>query len=194
MAIKYKSINPVHATTLTPPETLGRDLYGEVGAMFNPQMAKDLLTQAGYSDPSSFPKVVFLVNVSGDTAPGARFNIANAMADMWQTHLGITVEVQAIQSFSEYGNRLKSNTPDLFWMGWAADYNDPDNFLRELLQSGSEYNYGNFSNPEFDDLVNRAKNSYDPAKRQELYIQAERILCETEAALIPLFHVTYSIP
>ena len=194
MAIKYKSTNPVHATTLTPPETLGRDLYNEVGAKFNPQMAKDLLTQAGYSDPSAFPKVVFLVNASGDTAPGARFNVANAMADMWKTHLGVTVEVQAIQSFSDYNNRLKSNTPDLFWMGWVADYNDPDNFLRELFDSGSEYNYGNFSNSDFDNLVNRAKNSSDPAERQELYIQAERLLCETEAALIPLWHSTYNIP
>jgi len=194
MAIKYKSKNPAHATTLTPSETLGRDLYNEVGAKFDPQMAKDLLTQAGYSDPSSFPKVVFLVNASGDTAPGARFNVANAMADMWQTHLGVTVEVQAIQSFSEYGDRLKSNTPDLFWSGWAADYNDPDNFLRELFRSGSEYNYGNFSNTEFDKLVDSAEKSSDPAERQELYIQAERLLCETEAAIIPIYHNTYNMP
>jgi oligopeptide transport system substrate-binding protein len=194
MAIRYKTKDPVHATTLTPPETLGRDLYGGVGAIFNPQLAKDLLTQAGYSDPSSFPKVIFLVNVSGDTAPGARINMASAMADMWKTHLGITVEVQAMQSFSEYSNRLKTNTPDLYWLGWVADFNDPDNFLRELFESGSEYNYGNFSNSEFDLLVNRAKNSYDPAERQELYIQAERLLCETETALIPLFHSTYNIP
>jgi oligopeptide transport system substrate-binding protein len=194
MAIKYKSKNPAHATTLTPPETLGRDLYNEVGAKFNPQMAKDFLTQAGYSDPSSFPKVVFLVNASGDTAPGARFNIASAMADMWKTHLGITVEVQAIQSFGEYNNRVKSNIPDLFWFGWVADYNDPDNFLRELFHSGAEYNYGKFSNNEFDKLVDSAAKSNDPAERQELYIQAERLLCETEAALIPLFHATYSIP
>ena len=123
MAKKYKVVNPVHATTLTPPETLGRDLYGEVGAMFNPEMSKDLLAQAGYSDSSPFPKVVLLVNVSGDTAPGARFNMASAMADMWKAHLGITVEVQAIQSFSEYNDRLKSNTPALYWFGWAADYN-----------------------------------------------------------------------
>jgi oligopeptide transport system substrate-binding protein len=194
MAIRYKAKGPVHATTLTPPETLGRNLYGEVGAIFNPQMAKDLLTQAGYSDPSSFPKVVLLVNASGDIAPGARFNMASAMADMWKTHLGITVEVQAIQSFNEYNNRLKTNAPDLYWFGWAADFNDPDNFLREIFGSDSEYNYGNFSNSEFDLLVNRAKNSYDPAERQELYIQAERLLCETEAALIPLFHLTYNIP
>jgi ABC-type oligopeptide transport system substrate-binding subunit len=194
MAIKYKAKDPVHATTLTPPQTLGRDLYGEVGAVFDPQMAKDLLTQAGYSDPSSFPKVVFMVSASGDTAPGARFNIANAMADMWQTHLGITVEVQAIQSFGDYNNRLKSDTPDLFWMGWAADYNDPDNFLNALFHSGSGDNHGNFSNAEFDDLVESAAGSSDPAERQELYIQAERLLCETEAALIPLYHGTYNIP
>lgn len=194
MAARYKAQNPVHATTLTPPETLGRDLYGEVGAEFDPQRAKDLLAQAGYSDPSSFPRVIFLVNASGDTAPGARFNMANAMKDMWQTHLGIIVEVQVIQSFSEYNDRLQSNPPDLYWMGWAADYNDPDNFLREIFHSRSEYNYGNFSNPDFDLLVDRAKNKFDPAERQDLYIQAERLLCETEAALIPLFHVTYNIP
>lgn len=194
LAIKYKSTNPVHATSLTPPQTLGRDLYAEVGAVFNPKMAKEFLTQAGYSDPSSFPKVVFIVNFSGDTAPGARFNIANAMADMWKTHLGITVEVQAIQTLSEYLNQLKSNTPDLFWRGWVADYNDPDNFLRELFHSSSEYNYGKFSNIEFDKLVDSAAKSNDPAERQELYIQAERVLCETEVALIPLFHVTYNMP
>jgi len=194
MAIRYKTKDPVHATTLTPPQTLRRDLYGGVGAIYNPQLAKDLLAQAGYSDPSSFPKVIFLVNVSGDTAPGARINMASAMADMWKTHLGITVEVQAVQSFSEYNNRLQTNTPDLYWLGWVADFNDPDNFLREIFESGSEYNYGNFSNSEFDLLVNRAKNSHDPAERQELYIQAERLLCETETALIPLFHLTYNIP
>jgi cationic peptide transport system substrate-binding protein len=193
MATRYKATNPVHATTLTPPETLGRDLYGEVGAMFNPQMAKDLLIQAGYADTSSFPKVVFLVNVSGETAPGARINMANAMADMWQTHLGVTVEVQAL-TWNEYGNRLESNPPDLYWLAWAADYNDPDNFLRELFSSDSEYNYGKFSNSEFDLLVNRARNRYNTADTQELYIQAERLLCETEAALIPLYHSTYNIP
>jgi len=197
MAIRYKSNNPVHATTLTPPETLGRDLYNEVGAKFNPQMAKDLLTQAGYSDPSSFPKVEFLVNSSGDTAPGARFNVAKAMADMWQTHLGVTVEVQAT-TWNEYNNRLKSNTPDLYWITWVADYNDPANFIGELFNPKGdykgEYNYGNFSNSEFDKLISRAAKSNNPAERQELYIQAERLLCETEAVVIPIWYSTYNLP
>ena len=139
MAERYKASNPTAATSLTPPQTLGRDLYGEVGAAFDPQRAKDLLTQAGYSDPSAFPVVVLLVNAFGDIAPGARFNMATAMADMWKTHLGIDVQIQVVPSFAAYYGRLDTNPPALFWFGWAADYNDPDNFLREIFHSGAQF-------------------------------------------------------
>jgi ABC-type oligopeptide transport system substrate-binding subunit len=47
---------------------------------------------------------------------------------------------------------------------------------------------GGFSNKEYDRLVTLAAKTKDPLKRLELYIQAERILCEEEAAIIPLFH------
>lgn len=188
MAKKYKASNPSPATTLTPPETLARDLYNEVGTVFDPQKAKELLAEAGYTDPTAFPTVTIIVNASGDIAPGARFNMANAMVEMWKTNLGVTVEVEVIQKFNDYGNRLRADPPEMFWFGWAADYNDPDNFLREIFHSGSQFNYGYFSNSEFDQLVDRAAKSKYPAERQELYIQAERLLCETEAALIPLYH------
>jgi oligopeptide transport system substrate-binding protein len=188
MAKKYKASNPNPATTLTPPETLGRDLYNEVGTGFDSQKAKELLIEAGYSDPSGFPAVTMIVSAYGDIAPGARFNMAGAMADMWKAHLGIPVQVEVINTYNDYGNRLKNNPPEIFWQGWVADFNDPDNFLREIFHTGSQNNYGSFSNSGFDQLVDRAKRSRDPAERQELYIQAERLLCETEAALIPLYH------
>jgi len=191
MAIKYHATNPTHASTLTPPETLGRDLYGQIGIMFDPQRAKDLLAQAGFSNPANFPRTIFIVNVSGDIAPSARINMANALVDMWKTNLGVQVEVQAIPSFSDYTARLSSNPPDLFWMGWMADDNDPDNFLRQMFHSGTVDNFGKFSDSAFDRLVDMAKYSGDPAQRQILYIQAERLLCETQAALIPLFHIIY---
>ncbi len=196
MAGKYRVVDPAPATTLTPPQTLGRDLYGAVGANFDPQKAKQAFTEAGYSDPTSFPKVLFLVNASGDTAPGARYNMAKAMAGMWQEHLGVTVEVQAIGSFPAYTDRLKKDTPDLYWFGWAADFNDPANFVGELFnpngQYHGEYNYGRFGDSRFMDLIRRANgNSSDPQQRQELYIQAERLLCETDAAIIPLYFTVY---
>jgi len=163
-------------------------LYNVVGAGFDPQRAKELLTEAGYTDPSAFPAVTLIVSAYGDTAPGARFNMAKAMSDMWRDNLGVSVQIEVIKTFRDYGNRLRTNPPEMYWFGWAADYNDPDNFLRGIFHSSSEFNFGKFSNREFDRLVDRAAKSRDPAERQELYIQAERILCETESALIPLYH------
>lgn len=187
MAEKYHAKDPQGATTLTPPDVLGRDLYGDVGIAYDPEKARELFAEAGYPDASAFPAVTLIVNSYGDIAPGARFNMANTMAKMWKENLGVSVQVEALQPKS-FRARLNGNTPEMFWLGWAADVNDPDNFLREIFRTGSQYNYGKFSNSEFDQLVDRAKQVRDPAQRQELYIQAERLLCEKESALLPLFH------
>ncbi len=193
MAENYYEVDPTPATTFIPPQTLGRDLYGVVGIDFDPAKAKELLTQAGYSNSAAFPKVVLIVNSAGDTAPGARYNIAKAMADMWQTYLGVTVEVQALR-YPTFGERIHTNPPELFWVGWVPEPgSDPDS-IRPIYHSGGEYNYGHFSNADFDALVDRAASIHDPATRQALYIEAERVLCETEVGIIPLYHSFSNVP
>ena len=193
MAERWYAVDPSPATTFIPPQTLGRNLYEEVGINFDPVRAKELLTQAGYADTSSFPKVTFIVNSYGDTAPGARFNMANAMAEMWRTYLGVTVEVQALKP-PTFGERIKSDPPALFWNGWMPDPgNDPD-FIRTIFHTNAEGNYGHFSNADFDSLILSAAANHDPAIRQALYIEAERLLCETEAGIIPLYYTFTSIP
>ncbi len=188
MAQKYGKSTWTAATSLTPPQTLGRDLYNQVGSSFDPQMAKELLGQAGYTDTSKFPAVKLIVPSHGDIAPGVRYNMAKAMAKMWQEHLGVTVTVEAIGGFKPYGTRIQTNPPELFWIGWAADFNDPENFMR-IFHSASQNNYGKFSSAEYDQLVDSAAKASDPAKRQVLYIRAEQVLCESEAAAIPLYHM-----
>jgi len=193
MAEKWYAIDPSPATTFIHPETLGRDLFGEVGINFDPERAKDLLLQAGYTDTSSFPEVTLLANYYGDTAPGARFNMATAMADMWQTHLGVTVNVKTMGP-PGFGNTLRSNPPEMFWNGWVVYPDNDPKFVINIFRSDDEWNYGHFSNPDFDSLFDRAALSHDPAERQDLYIQAERVVCEEEAAVIPLYHTFYSLP
>lgn len=192
LAERYYAVDPSPATTFIPPQTLGRILYGAVGVNFDPELARDLLAQAGYVDPSSFPKVTFIVNSYGDTDPGARYNMAKAMAEMWKTHLGVTVDVQSMQP-PYFGERIRTNPPEFFWNGWLPDPgNDPD-FIRTVFSTGGEYNYGHYSNPAFDQLVEEARLNQDPVTRQALYIEAERLLCETDAGIIPLYFTISNI-
>ena len=185
---KFRNVTP--ATTLTPPQILGRDLYGEVGIPFNPSKAKDLLQQAGYTSVANFPPVTLIVSTRGEAAPGAYFRMAETIVGMWETHLGIKVSIEVSAGGYDL-ERLRTNPPDMYQLGWGADYNDPDNFLKTLFHSNGEFNYGHFSNQGFDRLVDDAANLTDPAERQLLYIQAEQILTEQEAGIIPLYHTLF---
>ena len=136
-----------------------------------------------------FPNVTLVVSTRGEAAPGAYSRMADAIVEMWQEHLGISIEVDVIGDDGYYFlDLLPNNLPHMYQLTWGADVNDPDNFLRELFHSTSELNFGHFSNDQFDDLVEQASRSNDPAERQELYIQAERILTEDLAGIIPLYH------
>ena len=187
------SKNARPATNITPPEVLGRDLYGEVGIPFDPQKAKELFIKAGYSDPANFPVITLLTNRAGSEAPGAHQQVAEAMVKMWKDTLGVTVNFKVL-TWNTFKQQIAENPPYLFRMGWTADYNDPDNFLREIFHTGGGTNYGYFRNSDFDSLVDQAEKETDPAARQALYIQAERILCEDQTAVIPLYHSEYNVP
>jgi oligopeptide transport system substrate-binding protein len=188
-SFKFRNVTP--ATSLTPPQTLGRNLYGDVGIPFDPSKAKDLLSQAGYPDGVGFPSVTLIVSTRGKDAPEAYTKMAQSIVEMWKTHLGVNVNIEVESNWGQYLNIIKGNSREIYEMGWGADANDPDNFLKFLFYSTSEFNYGGFNNPEFDRLVDRAAKLSDPLERQILYIQAEKILTEQEAGAIPLFHSLY---
>jgi len=56
-----------------------------------------------------------------------------------------------------------------------------------LFTSESENNHTGWRNREYDELVVRAARETDPAERQRLYDRAQRILCEEDVPMVPLF-------
>ncbi len=186
-ALGYRFPNAVPATSLTPPQVPSRDLYNEVGIPYDPDRAKELLKQAGYADGAGFPSATLLVSTRGKGAPGAYYQMAKLVVDMWETNLGVKVIIESAE-INAYGDRFANNPPGLYQLGWVADYKDPNNFLGDLFHSNRQFNWGHYRNPEFDRIVDDAARANDPQKRLLLYIRAEQLLAETDAALIPLFH------
>jgi peptide/nickel transport system substrate-binding protein len=63
---------------------------------------------------------------------------------------------------------------------------DPDQMFYENFYTGAARNYGGYSDPEFDKLVDRQSMLSDPEKRKEIVWQAERKLAE--AAFRPVLY------
>ncbi len=81
---------------------------------------------------------------------------------------------------------LKAEVDNIFDMGWTADYPHPQNFLDVLFHTGMDYNFGSYSNLDFDALVDAAGLEQDTARGLEMYQQAEQMLVD-DAAVMPLW-------
>lgn len=152
----------------------------DIGPKFDPEKARELLSQAGYPSGKGFPAVTALYN----SDPNNRL-IAEFIQDQWKKHLNIHVEFES-QEWKVFLNRLKIDPPQIFRLGWGADFPDPDNFMN-LFTSTSGNNHLRWNNRQYDELVAQGAAEHDPKKRQAIYDEAQILLTETEAPIISLF-------
>jgi len=122
--------------------------------------------------------------------------IAEAIQQMWKTNLGIDVKL-ANQEWKVFLKTIRDvkGTPQIYRLGWCMDYADANNFDREVFAKGGSANPtegGGISwmNDKFEELVKQAAVEQDPAKRVDLYAQAEDILVNTDAAIAPIYWYT----
>ena len=67
----------------------------------------------------------------------------------------------------------------------------PEKRLNGLFHSGSDINIGNYNSAVYDAIVEQAASISVPLEEAVRYIQAERIITEDDAGVIPLFHTMY---
>ena len=148
----------------------------DIGLGYNPNLARQLLADAGYPGGKGFPAVEAL----------ARERIrpqTEALQAQWLENLGIEITWQMLP-WREYLERLDEKPAHLFQFGWMADYPDPDSFLR----TGNIQQRTRWQNDTYDELVERARRVLEQYERLRAYEKADRILIE-ETVIIPL---TYS--
>ena len=153
------------------------------GLRYDPQLAKNLLSESKYADPSSYDRIVITVPGTGGTI-GLDLEV---VIEMWRQTLGVEVEIQQVE-WATYLDELNRNAFQAFaGLGWEADYPDPQDFLDILFHTDSSINHGAYSNPEVDDILERARVEPDVTRRTELYRQAE-IMIVDDAAWVPLWY------
>ncbi len=145
-----------------------------------PELARRLLTEAGYPSGKSAPELTFLI-----PSDEANKTLAEALQAMWKTNLNLDIKIIAME-WKVFLSSLSTNPPDLFRMNWGADYPDPDTFM-QLFISGHEMNYGFYSNSRYDELIKQASSLLDINQRRVLYTEAERLLTGDDVAIAPLF-------
>lgn len=174
------------ATGPLPPGMMGYDESIEPKYTYDVEKAKALLTEAGY--PNGI-KVELTYNTSD-----AHKRIAEALqAQMKQSGIDMTLKNVDWGALLDATDRLEV---PFFRMGWVADYPDPDNFLYVLLHSdniGPNGNYSGFVHEEFDRLTQQGRIETDPAKREELYKEAEAIAREEAPWLYIYYYTTHGL-
>ena len=174
------------ATTFTRPPIFGAvDPEEGVGIDFDPKQARKWLAEAGYPEGNGFPEITLLHNVSE-----THKEIAEAVATLLDHYLNISVKIQALE-WTAYRNAIMPpNTPELYRFGWCADYPDANNWLYDVFHPKYSPNRVNWENEAFAQLVEQAQLSSEPKERKKLYHDAEKILTEEVAAIIPLYFYT----
>jgi oligopeptide transport system substrate-binding protein len=106
----------------------------------------------------------------------------------WKEVLGLDVPVRpwSLEQALSIGD--PTEMAPIVITGWLPGYADPEYFLRLLFQSDSKTNYGTFSDPDFDRLIERARQERSDRSRLELFHEADRMAVADRIACIPLVY------
>jgi len=157
------------------------------GYPYDPELAREYLELAGYPNGEGLPTIEIMYNV----VELNKIIAESIAADLGR--IGVKTQLRALE-WAAYIDAVDKGEPQIFRMGWVADYPDADNFLYVLFSSRQTRANGNasaYSNPDFDELVERAQVITDHSERIELYQEAEQIIMEDAPWMFLFYSVNY---
>ncbi|MAQ83045.1 MAG: ABC transporter substrate-binding protein [Maritimibacter sp.] len=142
---------------------------------YDPEKAKELLAEAGVENPS----VTFYVTEGGSGMLDPIAMGTAIQADLQAVGFDVTIETYEWNTFLGEVNPGLEGKADMAEMAWMT--NDPDTLpylaLRtDAFPEAGGFNSGYYSNPEVDELLEKARVSTSQDERAELYKQMQEIV------------------
>ena len=166
--------NALPAYSWIPPGMPGHE--SEIGLQYEDAVdaSRALLSEAG----AEGAEVTLMVPEASTAVLAAEW-----LQAQWQENLDVTVTLD-VRETAAFRSAYAAGEFQATIGGWSADYPDPQNWLPPFA-SNSPLNFGNYSNPRFDELIAEAAQEVDFDARLALYDEAHRLLVD-EAGIMPL--------
>jgi len=164
------------------PKAVFRKVGGSCFIDNGVNQAKKLLAEAGYSDIKKFPTIEILYNTNE-----THKQIAEVIQQMWHDKLGINATLVNQESKVFLQSRSEGNF-QIARSSWIGDYVDPMTFL-DIWAAGNGNNFTNWTNAQYDKLIDTAKTTLNAKVRYQAMHDAEKILMD-QMPIIPIYFYT----
>jgi peptide/nickel transport system substrate-binding protein/oligopeptide transport system substrate-binding protein len=157
------------------------DLY-----RYDPEKARELLSEAGYSSGMT-------IEIWQRENPEGGRILESVQGFLAQ--VGIEVNL-VTREWGAFKQAVDQGTPDAFYLDWFADYPDPENFLVPLFHSANRGGKGNragYSNGAVDTLLEAAAVCRDSSRRLQLLSAAEEIIYGDAPWIFLWFPIRYEV-
>ena len=149
------------------------------GYHYDPDKARKLLLEAGFSGGNNLPTIKLLtIPIYADLA-GYISNELNL--------IGIPIQVEVVQKSILLEQTSKSQA--LFFRGsWIADYPDAENYLSVFYgKNPAPPNYTRYNNAEYNQLYEKAIEENNDTIRYQLYRKMDQLILN-DAPIVPLWY------